>query len=132
VRRAPAHRRRYGWLLSEFSQVIRLRRDERRAVGRTLSDLIIIHRHLISLTAMSETLRAHASFNEQEHLQLQIIMEAFYPVLGGLRQRYDESVKVVTGIKPLIGYELAQQSQLPPALTKRRAFAASNEQTAIS
>lgn len=67
----------FGWLLSEWGHVIRLHRDERRAIGRVLSDLIIIHRHLIAIKALSDKFRAHTKFTEQQHLQL--AMEAFFP-----------------------------------------------------
>jgi hypothetical protein len=118
----------FGWLFNETSNVIRLRREERRAIGRALSDLIIIRRHVLAAKKVAKTIRGLTKFSSQEHLYFQIAIDQLFPNDEGLQNRYEESIKVVMGIKPLLGFELAQQRTLIPMLGRLKQISAMSEE----
>lgn len=122
-----------GWLLSEFSQVIRLRREERRAVGRVLTDLMLIRRRITAAKEVAEMFSQHTAFTPQEQLYAQIVTNDFMPDnMENLRKRYEESVKVVSGIRPMLGFSLNQQDYLLPMIERLRMFAAQYEQSSAA
>jgi hypothetical protein len=121
-----------GWLLSEVSQVIRLRRDERRAIGRALTDLMLIRRHITAAKEVAKMFSQHTTFTPQEQLQAQIVANNFLPDMENLRNRYEESVKVVSGIRPILGFSLNQQDYLLPMIERLRLFAAQDEQSSAA
>ncbi len=119
-----------GWLFNEASHVIRLRREERRAIGRLLSDLIIIRRHILSVKEIVKRIRELNKFSPQEELFFQIAIDQIFPKDEGLQSRYEESSKIVIGIKPLLGFELIAQGQLLQVISRLKEISAINEETA--
>ena len=57
-----------GWLFNEASNVIRMRREERRAIGRVVSDLIIIRRHILAVKEMVKKVRELQQFSPRQEL----------------------------------------------------------------
>lgn len=120
----------FGWLFSEGSNVIRLRREEHRAIGRALSDLIIIRRHILAVKEIVKKVRELNKFSPREQLFFQIAIDLFIPKDEGLQSRYEESMRVMTGIKPLLGYELVSQGQLLSTMGTLKQLSATNDDTA--
>jgi hypothetical protein len=117
-----------GWVLNEFSHVFRLRREERRAIGRVLSDLIGIRRHLLAVKVMAEQIGKHGNFSAQEQVYFQWIIDSFMPELEDFHNKYQESVKIVSGIRPVLGFWLGLQDQSRPVIRRIREVMAINEQ----
>lgn len=117
-----------GWLLNELGQIIRLRREDTRAIGRLLSDLLIIRRDVVAVKAMMQKLRELTEYSPREHLFFQIVLRQLAPPDAGFRARFEESVKSVMGVKPRLGLDLVLQiQQLALIETLKHVAAASDE-----
>jgi hypothetical protein len=76
--------------------------------------------------------RSHTSFSNQEQLYLQIVINSFLPTWDGADKRYAESVKIVMGIKPLLGYELVQQGEVLLLLETLKQLGAMNSKQRLA
>lgn len=118
-----------GWLLNEFGSALRLRREDRRAIGRLLSDLLVIRREVLAMQAAAKMIR-ELPYSPREHLFFQLILAQLSPPDAGFQARFDESVKSVMGVKPLLGFDLVQQSQRLILLERLKQVAAVSDESA--
>src|SRR5215213_4183762 len=86
-----------GWALNEFSGVIKLRREERAAVGRALSDLLTVRRYLHAVKRMTEEAGEIKKLSATEQVYLQLIADYVLPGSEGLQERLNEAVKAISG-----------------------------------
>lgn len=93
-----------GWLLAELSGLFKLRRDDRRSLGRALAHLLENHRRLTMAVAMfhpkycelDPAVRAAAEAGALTALEQ----------MESLRSGMSEIVESVSGVDPLLGADL--------------------------
>src|SRR5258708_1272979 len=110
-----------GWSLNQWSQLITLRRDRRKALGRTLSDLLEI-RHLV--LAVPRAIKAFSSVVSIPP-EAELCMKAFFsdwliPTGDSLAKRYDESVGVMAETSPVLSFLLRSKHLIFPWLNLLR------------
>jgi hypothetical protein len=115
------------WLLNEYSQVLRLRREERRAVGRALTDLLNIRHRVLGLKLVTEEIGKVANLTPQEQIIYKQVLDSLLPDLEGLHERYGEAIKVIAGINPVLAFRLSERDYLPSMLKQLRGLILTDE-----
>jgi hypothetical protein len=110
-----------GWSLNQWSQTITLRRDRRKALGRTLSDLLEI-RHLV--LAVPNAIKAFSAVVAIPP-EAELFMKTFFsgwliPAGDSLAKRYDESVTVMAETNPVLSFRLRSKHLVFPWLDQLR------------
>lgn len=111
-----------GWCLNELSQLWRARREDRKAIGRALSDLLLIRHRLLGIPKVVEELSKRLSIPEPAQVLLGHILSSWIPV-DALTKRYEEAVTLVSGIDPLLGFRLRSQDLVSTLTAQLRAVA---------
>jgi hypothetical protein len=111
-----------GWALNEVSQLFRVRREDRKAVGRALADLLEIRHRLIMVPKAVEELSKRFPIPEQGQVFIGHALATLMPT-EALTKRYEESVSLVAGVDPLLGFRLQSQDLVSPLISQMRAAA---------
>jgi len=110
-----------GWTLNQWSQAITLWRDRRKALGRTLSDLLEI-RHLV--LAVPSAIKAFATVvfipPEAELFMKTFVSGWLIPTGDSLAKRYEESVSVMAETSPVLSFRLRSKHLIFPWLDQLR------------
>lgn len=118
-----------GWLLGQGNELLRIRREEHRAIGRALKTLILVRDHLKAVEVTTGLLKAQLNPESQQLVQFQIFAQTFIrPVAEGLMKSYDEAIDIVSGVKPLLGVRLAKRTELLPMIRRYLELAVQSEQ----
>jgi hypothetical protein len=115
-----------GWLLNEVSSLLRVRREDLRAAGPVLRDLLEIRHQLVALDAVINELRKQFPLPPQARLHVQQAIQAFVPSAPRLGERYEEAVSVVARADPILAFRLGGQLLIGPMLAQLRGLAASD------
>ena len=116
-----------GWALNEVGSLARLRREDRRAAGPVLTDLLDIRHNLLAFDAYSKELAAHFPMSAQAQVQLQNLILALMPDPPNLVERYEQAVSTLARVDPIAAFRLRGQTTIGPALTQLRSLAASKQ-----
>jgi hypothetical protein len=111
-----------GWLLKEISEVLRLRREDRRVIGRVLVDLVEIKYRVFDVKKISDELIERFKIPTQDQLAFQSYLESFLSNLENLHRRYEENVNAIASIYPFLGFQLRFQDLLVPYMSQLRSF----------
>lgn len=109
-----------GWLSSEASSWIRLRRDDRAAVGQLLVFLAEM-RH--QLTVMPQYIRTVSQKWPLSHQDIQIIRPFFDRIMSepdDAGKRYDQAVQLLAGRQPSLAFAMQSKNRLPAFLREWR------------
>src|ERR1700722_9053697 len=104
-----------GWGLHELSDIIRLRREDKRAAGKVLAELLNLRRSIRAIPLAIDELRKVTKIPpESEHA-----LHSFYaPIMAqateGLSERYNAAIDLLAGPFPLLAYELRSKDRLRP------------------
>lgn len=113
-----------GWFLNEFGQWIRLRRDDRRVLGRVLAELLELYHLKNSLTKAASLVGTSLKLPESAHMELQRIMEHLFGGtlvdFKGLHERYEEALKTISLSNPVLAHRLRSQDQFMPLMRQLR------------
>jgi hypothetical protein len=113
-----------GWGLNQCGQWLVFRRDERKALGRALADLLEVRHRLLALPKALEAMTSKLGMPTDAKAPLTVILGALFPRDEGLTKRYEESVNLVAGTNPVLAYRLRSQDMVGPYLHQLRALAA--------
>src|ERR1051325_2599002 len=117
-----------GLLAGQGNELLRLRREEKRAIGRALKTMLVIRRHMFALKRLKE-LTEPFNLTAQQMAQVQHVIQSFiFPSMQGMLGKYEEAIDVVSGVKPLLGFSLAQKTQLAPVLMQYTGAVMQHEQ----
>ena len=112
-----------GWGLNECSQWFIFRRDERKPIGRALTDLLEVRHRLLAIPKAVELMAAKLNLPADAHAPLKLVLGALFPPDEGLAKRYEESVSLVSGMNPLLAFRLRSQDVVGPLLQRLRTMA---------
>lgn len=122
-----------GLLAGQGSEWLRLRREEKQAIGRALKTLLYVRDYLYSLKRTKEIIKEHANLPSQQIVQFQYFMQAvILPSARNLVGKYEEAIDVVSGFKPLLGLRLAKQTELVPTIMRIAQLVGQSEQASTA
>jgi hypothetical protein len=112
-----------GWGLNQCGQWFVFRRDERKAIGRALADLLEVRHRLLAIPKVVEAMSAKLGMPADAQTPLKVVFGALFPSDEGLAKRYEESVSLVAATNPVLGFRLRSQDVVGPFLHQLRALA---------
>jgi hypothetical protein len=112
-----------GWGLNQCGQWFVFRRDERKPIGRALTDLLEVRHRLLAIPRAVELMAAKLKLPADAHAPLKMALGALFPSNEGLAKRYEESVSLVSGMNPILGFRLRSQDVVGPLLQRLRTMA---------
>jgi hypothetical protein len=115
-----------GWVLTQLTQWMLVRRDEKKAIARALSDLLEIRHSLLAVSKAVEFLSSHLSMPRELQTPMKVVLTQLLPAESDLPKRYAESVTLVAASNPLLGFRLRSQDAASPLLHRLRAIAISD------
>lgn len=116
-----------GWLLSELSSLVRLRREDRRAAGPVLADLLEIRHRLLAVDEYVKEVGKQIPIPSQDKLQLQQWMQTLFPEPPRFIEKYEEAVLTLARVAPIRAFRLRGQPLMVPLLASLRGLAASTK-----
>jgi hypothetical protein len=120
-----------GFLFNELSTLRKQRREDQRAVGQALTELLEIRHQLTVIPRAIEVLRARIPAPlpaEVDFFIRQFVREKFLDP-AALRERYDKAVSAVSGAFPLLAYELRSKDLMAVMLKEVAPLAAADPQS---
>lgn len=118
-----------GWCLNELSQLWRARREDRKAMGRALTDLLLLRHRLLAVPKAVDELSKRFPIPEQGQTVLGHILSSWIPI-EALTKRFEDAVTLVSGIDPVLGFRLRSQDLLA-TLTAQLRVAALNDPKSV-
>jgi hypothetical protein len=112
-----------GWGLNQGGQWLIFRRDERKAIGRALADLLEIRHRLLAIPKAVEAMSAKLGMPTGAQAPMKVAFGVLFPSDQGLTKRYEEAVNLVAGTNPILAYRLRSQDLIGPFLHQIRALA---------
>jgi hypothetical protein len=116
-----------GWALNEVGSLARLRREDRRAAGPVLTDLLEIRHRLVGLEAAMRRFGKDLQIPAQARLQLQQYIRALVPDPPKFIENYEEAVSNLARVDPVRAFRLRGRSLIVPFLAQVEAIAASDQ-----
>lgn len=95
-----------GGAANEFSHYLADRRERKKAIARALADLLEVRLRFVSTDMVIRELGKLIALTALDQAQ---VRDVFNAVVGGwpqLVQRYNESVKVVASVAPILAFQL--------------------------
>lgn len=120
-----------GWSLNELSFHLRVRLEDRRSIGRALSELMEIRHELIALPKIMEVVRTKIPIPSEAGPQIRQALESLLPYSEGLEKRYDAAVTSVSGAFPMLAFELRSKDALRPFLARMRVLLQSDAEAQL-
>lgn len=116
-----------GWFLHELSDVVRLRREDHRAAGKVLAELLEIRHRWRSLPAYITEIQKRFALPPEAHAIIRtVISQVLSPMLVRTEQRYNEAIDSIAGRMPLLAFQLRGKDVLRPALDQLQVLAGSD------
>jgi hypothetical protein len=127
-----------GWVLSELSHYLVERRERRKAISRSLSDLLQIRHEFLLVDTVIREITKGLRVSPQEDLQLRIMFNTLLPKLlpswaaslKTLDERYNESVTLVSSLDPILGFQLRSKELARGMFPALHSIAAQDTQAA--
>jgi len=109
-----------GWGLNQLTQWLVVRRDEKRAIARAISDLLEIRNRLLAFPRVAEILSQHFGLPPEGHTLIKVVFAQLFPADPDLPKRYSESVGLVAASNPILGFRLRSQDTVLPLIDQLR------------
>lgn len=122
-----------GWALHELSDVVRLRREDRRVAGKALAEILELRHGVRAVpSAMNEIRKRTPIPPEAESMIRGIFAPYLSKLMEGASVRYNTAIDSLSGRLPLLAFELRSKDQFSPILEQLRAFASTDPNAAAS
>lgn len=118
-----------GWLLHEFSDFFKIQREDRRAVGRVLAELLEVRTRLLAIPRIVEEIRKKVSIAPHDEIMFRQALDTLLPGVEQLQKRYNETIDGMAGRLPLLAFRLRSKDIVTPLLTQLRILASSDPQS---
>ncbi|MFL6211612.1 MAG: hypothetical protein ACJ74W_22375 [Pyrinomonadaceae bacterium] len=87
-------------------------------------------RHRIrTIKFVTDEINKIEKLSPQQHLLFQHWFETLLPDLAHLHQRYEESMKAIAGIRPVLAFQLSDLDKIQPLLAQLRGMALTDEKS---
>ena len=91
-----------GWLLHEFSDLFKLQREDRRAVGRVLAELLEVRTRLLDIPRIVEEIRRKVPIAPDDEVMFRQALDSLLPGVEQPQARYNETIDGMAGRLPLL------------------------------
>jgi len=120
-----------GWLLKEISEILRLHREDRRAIGRVLVDLMEIRHRFLGVKKILDDITQQFKIPPQEQLFVKNFLDNILFDLQNLNQRYENSVNTIAAKDPMIAFQLHSKDLLGSYISRVRSIASMDNDSAV-
>lgn len=112
-----------GWLLREASQQRREISTDRRAISRSIADLLEIRHRTYALKSYLDRVTEKIKIPQEVLLFIISTLESFLPNIDSLQKRFNDSVDTVASSNALLGFQLRSKDEFPKLLNTLRQLA---------
>lgn len=120
-----------GWFLHEISDAIRRRREDRRAAGQLLAEVLYLRNMLLAIPMTMRQLRKKMQVREQDEPMLRAsTAQAMEGTMAELSERYNRAIDLAAGAYPALAYQLRSKEKLGASFDQVRAIIARNDHIA--
>jgi len=117
-----------GWLLHEFSDFFKLRREDKRAVGRALAELLEVRARLQVMPTVMEEIRKKIPIAPHDEAVLRQVFDNFIPGVEEVQLRYNQAIDGMAGRLPLLAFRLRAKDAVTPLLRQLRPLVVNDSQ----
>ncbi len=110
--------------------MLRLRREDRRAIGRALANLMEIRHRLLGVKRISDEVTERFKLSPQERLSSKSFLENILPDLQNLSEGYEKCVDTIASADPLLAFQLRSKDLLNPYISQIGSIASMDENSA--
>jgi len=121
-----------GWFLNQCAQWFIFRRDERKAIGQALADLLLIRHRILALCKSVESLIQKFNLPTDAQIPLSLALAKLLPPDDEMAKRYRDAVTLVSAINPVLGFRLRSQDVIEPLLDRLRAIALQDRSQSVA
>lgn len=121
-----------GWFLTQLGQWLVLRREEKKAISRALSELLEIRHRFLAIPKAVEFLSQHFPIPPDGQMAMKVALARLFPPDVDLAKRYGEAVSLVAGCNPILGFRLRSQDLVSPLFDTLRQMALADSQASIA
>ena len=100
-----------------------VRREERKAIGRALTDLMEVRHRFLMVPKAVEAITRVLKLPADARAPLKIVLGTLFPPDQGLGKRYEESVSLVGEMNPILPFRLLSQDLIGQFLHQLRVMA---------
>lgn len=101
-----------GWFLNSFAPIFQERRDNRKALGKAIADLLEIRYDLYARQIAMGELKKIGSLTPNDERVVWGMLSKALPQPPDLSKRYDEAVTLIAGSEPLLGFQLRSKDYI--------------------
>lgn len=120
-----------GWLLHEISDAIRRRREDRRAAGKVLAEVLALRNMLLTFPMTMRRVRNKMQIDQQAD---SIVRVGMAPIvereMAELSERYNRAIDLAAGAFPVLAFQLRSKEHLGAWFNQFRAIMAGNDHLA--
>jgi hypothetical protein len=107
-----------GFVLGQFNNYVTTRRERKKAISAALADLLEVRHQYVGVDVTINELAKLGNMPEHLKSQLRSLLDTFLPSWDELHARYEESVTLLSGLDPLLAFELRSKDLLRPVTVK--------------
>jgi len=101
-----------GSAISGIGAYLRIRMERKRAIARALSDLLEIRHHVLGMEVVLREVRNRVSISEEEAQLFRSHMNTIAPLDADVHKRYDEAISLLSGIDPLLAFNMRSKNKV--------------------
>jgi len=118
-----------GWFLNSLTPYFQEKRDNRRALGKAIADLLEIRNDLYTRRMVMEGLKKIGQLCPSDERNILNRIAKIIPQTDDLSKRYDEAVTLISSSDPLLGFQLRSKDQASKVGSIFSKFEASTEES---
>lgn len=103
-----------GWLLNEASQLVKLRREDKRQLGKVITELLEIYHATNVLKQVSTLMKKEFDLPKDMHLQVNHFLGSVILNLANRQKQYEDAVNSIALADPVLAFKLRSQDQAMP------------------
>jgi hypothetical protein len=114
-----------GGSIAGLSALLRARAERKKMIGRALSDLLEIRHHIVGIEAILREVRSRTQVSDEEAQLFRTHMNAVAPLDTDIHKRYDEAISLLSGVDPILAFQMRSKNKLPLFLDSMQNVSAS-------
>lgn len=116
-----------GWFLNEISASIKARREDRRAIGLALTELLEIRRRLLGIPIVTGEIQKRVDLPPNVEVAFRTFFGSILPDINDAQKRLAAATDLVAGRFPLLAVQLRSKGMIGPYLDRLRTMAATGQ-----
>lgn len=112
-----------GSTISGIGALVRARSERKKLIGRALSDLLEVRHHIVGVNSVLRLVRNHATVSDEEAQVFRAHMNTIAPLDADIHKRYGEAISLLSGVDPILAFQMRSKSRVPDLLNSLRTMA---------